>query len=99
MSWLISSSFNQEHYDITMYCLQIFLKMLLALIIYPLFKIGLEQIFKTHTYAEGPGQEPVELNQQNWGYGFYECCLFLSASILTSMIVNQIQFGTIYPFF
>ena len=99
MSWLISASFDQEHYDITMYCVQIFLKMLLALIIYPLFKMGLDFVFKTYSYTESPGQAPSDPNQHNWGYGFYECALFLSSSILTSMIVNHIQFGTIYPFF
>ncbi len=99
LSWLVGESFDQEHYDITMYCVQVMLKMLLALIIYPLFKLGLEKVFKTRTHAVAPDAPPIEANLQNWGYGFYECALFLSAAILTSMIVNHIQFGTIYPFF
>ncbi|MBY0517903.1 MAG: hypothetical protein K2P81_13420 [Bacteriovoracaceae bacterium] len=99
MSWLVSESFDQEHYDITMYCVQVLLKMLLALIIFPLFKRGLEEVFKTRVQATGPDSQPLEANLQNWGFGFYECTLFLAAAILTSMIVNHIQFGTIYPFF
>jgi hypothetical protein len=73
--------------------------MLLALIIYPLFKRGLEYVFKTRTYAAGPDSAPQDVDVQNWGYGFYECALFIASAILTSMIVNHIQFGTIYPFF
>jgi uncharacterized membrane protein YjfL (UPF0719 family) len=99
LSWLVGESFDQEHYDITMYCVQVMLKMLLALIIFPLFKLGLEKVFKVRTYAMSPDAAPTEPNLHNWGYGFYECALFLSAAILTSMIVNHIQFGTIYPFF
>jgi uncharacterized membrane protein YjfL (UPF0719 family) len=97
LSWLIGGSFDQEHYDISMYCVQVMLKMLLVLIIYPLFKRGLERIFQVQLPADSAGS--TEGVQQNWGYGFYECSLFLGAAILTSMIVNHIQFGTIYPFF
>lgn len=99
MSWLVGESFDQEHYDISMYCVQVMLKILLALIVFPLFKHGLERTFKTHTHAAGPDAPSQDHDLQNWGYGFYECCLFLGAAILTSMIVNHIQFGTIYPFF
>jgi uncharacterized membrane protein YjfL (UPF0719 family) len=95
LGFLIGESFRQEHYDITMFCVQVLLKMLLGLIVYPLFKIGLEYIFKTRNYAAGPDQPLTEVGLQNWGYGFYEAALFLSSAILTSMIVNQIQFGTI----
>lgn len=99
ISWLVGGSFDQEHYDISMYCVQVMLKMLLALVVYPLFKRGLEYVFKTRIYAAGADAPVQDTDQQNWGYGFYEGSLFLAASILTSMIVNHIQFGTIYPFF
>lgn len=99
LGWLVGESFSQEHYDITMYCVQVLLKMLLAMIIYPLFKRGLEYVFKTRIYAAGPDLAPQDVDVQNWGYGFYECALFVASAILTSMIVNHIQFGTIYPFF
>ncbi|MFP5459185.1 MAG: hypothetical protein ACLGG7_10655 [Bacteriovoracia bacterium] len=99
LGWLIGESFEQEHYDITMYCVQVLLKLLLALIIYPLFKLGLEYVFRTRIYAAGPDQVHQDVDQQNWGYGFYECAIFVASAILTSMIVNHIQFDTIYPFF
>jgi hypothetical protein len=41
----------------------------------------------------------IDTEMQSLGYGFYEGSLFISGAILTTMIVNRIQFGTIYPFF
>jgi uncharacterized membrane protein YjfL (UPF0719 family) len=96
--FIIASCFDQEHYDLTVYCIQVLLKTILALIIFPLFKIGLMRIFPVKLGEErDQGQKDVEM--QSLGYGFYEGSVFLSAAILTTMIVNRIQFGTIYPFF
>lgn len=97
LSWLVAESFSQEHFDITMYCIQVVLKILLCLVVFPLFKMGLHALFKVHMGgANGGSHEP---DMQNWGYGAYEGAQYLSAAVLTSMIVNHIQFGTIYPFF
>jgi uncharacterized membrane protein YjfL (UPF0719 family) len=96
---IIASCFDQEHYDITTYLIQVLLKTILALIIFPLFKKGLVKIFpiKMADERDHPGQ--VDTDMQSIGYGFYEGSLFISGAILTTMIVNRIQFGTIYPFF
>lgn len=94
LGWLVGESFDQEHFDITVYCIQVMLKVLLALIIYPLFRKGLRYLFKADK-VDLSGN----LDQHNWGTGTYECALFLTSAVLTSMIVNHIQFGTIYPFF
>lgn len=91
---LIGSCFDQEHYDITVYLIQVLLKSILALLIFPLFKKGLTKIFPTKLTT---GQ--LDLEMQQIGYGIWEGCLFLTGAILTSMLVNRIQFGTIYPFF
>jgi len=97
--FLISSCFDQEQYDITIYCIQVLLKTILSLIIYPLFKKGLVRIFPIKFTDDRNHENHHEIEMQNIGYGFYEGCLFVSAAILTTMIVNRIQFGTIYPFF
>jgi uncharacterized membrane protein YjfL (UPF0719 family) len=95
--FLIASCFDQEHYDITVYVIQVLLKTILSLIIFPLFKRGLAKIFPVKV---GDGDENhVDTDRQSIGYGIYEGCLFVSGAILTTMIVNRIQFGTIYPFF
>lgn len=90
LGWLVGESFGHDHFDITMYCIQVLLKILLALLIFPLFRWGLISLMK-------PTDETVGV--VNWGYGIYECALFLTCAVMTSMIVNHIQFGTIYPFF
>ncbi len=94
---VIASCFDQEHYDITVYVIQVLLKTILSLIIFPLFKKGLVRIFPVKV---GDGHENnIDTERQSIGYGIYEGCLFVSGAILTTMIVNRIQFGTIYPFF
>lgn len=98
---IIASSFDQDHYDIVVYCIQVLLKTILALIIFPLFKRGLVFIFPT-TFSRPVGEhkpEYIDSRTQNLGYGIYEGCLFIAGAILTTMIINRIQFGTIYPFF
>jgi uncharacterized membrane protein YjfL (UPF0719 family) len=97
--FIISSCFDQEHYDITVYCIQVLLKTILSLIIFPLFKKGLVRIFPIKLGEERGHQGHIDSDMQNLGYGIYEGCLFISGAILTTMIVNRIQFGTIYPFF
>jgi uncharacterized membrane protein YjfL (UPF0719 family) len=96
---LIASTFDQEHYDITVYLIQVLLKTILALIIFPLFKIGLSKIFPVKLHQERQSEGPTDDDIQSLGYGLYEGCLFISGAILTTIIVNRIQFGTIYPFF
>jgi len=96
---IIASCFDQEHYDITIYCIQVLLKTVLSLIIFPLFKKGLVKIFPVYLGDERGEVGQIDTDMQSLGYGFYEGCIFISAAILTTMIVNRIQFGTIYPFF
>ena len=98
---IISSSFDQDHYDIVVYCIQVLLKTILALIIFPLFKKALVLIFPTTFETSGKNHKPEHFDSksQSIGYGIYEGCIFIAGAILTTMIINRIQFGTIYPFF
>lgn len=97
--FVIASCFDQEHYDITVYCIQVLLKTILSLIIFPIFKKGLVRIFPIKLGEERGLEGHIDNDMQSLGYGFFEGCVFISAAILTTMIVNRIQFGTIYPFF
>lgn len=96
---IIASCFDQEHYDITIYCIQVLLKTILSLIIFPIFKKGLFYIFPIKLGETGGHESQIESDRQSYGYGFYEGAVFIAGAILTTMIVNRIQFGTIYPFF
>jgi len=94
---IINSAFSHEHHDITSYLVQVVLKILLAILIHPLFRMGIQYIFKIDDQMhEDPhtGQEIVHL-----GIGVYMGSIFLTSSLLTSIIIGQIHFGTIYPFF
>lgn len=97
--FIIASCFDQEHYDITVYCIQVLLKTILSLLIFPLFKKGLVKIFPIKLGDERGNQSQIDMDKQSIGYGFYEGAIFLAGAILTTMIVHRIQFGTIYPFF
>ncbi len=97
--FIIASCFDQEHYDITVYCIQVLLKTILSLLIFPLFKKGLVYIFPIKLGEDRGHQGHIDADMQSLGYGFYEGSVFIAGAILTTMIVNRIQFGTIYPFF
>jgi uncharacterized membrane protein YjfL (UPF0719 family) len=92
---IISSSFSHEHHDITSYMIQVILKTLLAVLILPIFKYGLTYVFKIN---ESPNQGLTE-DHPHLGYGIYVGATYLTAALLTSIIIAQIHFGTIYPFF
>ncbi len=96
---IIASCFDQEHYDITVYLIQVLLKTILSLIIFPLFKKGLVKIFPIKIGEDRGLEGHIDTDMQSLGYGLFEGCVFISGAILTTMIVNRIQFGTIYPFF
>jgi uncharacterized membrane protein YjfL (UPF0719 family) len=97
--FIIASCFDQEHYDLTIYCIQVLLKTILALIVFPIFKKGLFKIFPIKIGEDKASEGQIDNEMQSLGYGFFEGSVFIAGAILTTMIVNKIQFGTIYPFF
>lgn len=98
---IILTAFNQEHLDIKRYAVQVTLSVLLSLIIFPIFQKGIKLIFKIQEDLTSQ-ESPYLLNEvetPETGYGIYEGILFYSSALLTSVIVGQVQFGIIYPFF
>lgn len=94
---IINAAFSHEHHDITSYLVQVILKILLAFLIHPLFRVGIQYIFKVHDdHSEDPNVNQVLIHL---GSGVYMGAIFLTSSLLTSIIIGQIHFGTIYPFF
>ncbi|MDA9792970.1 hypothetical protein N9B72_00150 [Bacteriovoracaceae bacterium] len=99
---IIITAFNQEHLDIKRYAVQVTLSVLLSLIIFPIFHFGIKLIFKVQEdlIKKDKGIASfAETEVPELGYGIYEGILFYSSALLTSIIVGQIQFGIIYPFF
>jgi uncharacterized membrane protein YjfL (UPF0719 family) len=91
---LLCAAFSHEHHDITSYCIQVILKALLGILILPIFRAGISYIFRISTYVS---TEDTDVNLI--GQGVYEGALFLTCAFLASIIIGQIHFGTIYPFF
>ncbi|MFT6632284.1 MAG: hypothetical protein ACJAS4_002247 [Bacteriovoracaceae bacterium] len=92
---IIMAAFSHEHHDIGSYMVQVILKTLLGALILPIFKYGLTLIFKvSESVNQGLQEENIHL-----GHGIYIGAVYLTCSLLTSIIIAQIHFGTIYPFF
>jgi uncharacterized membrane protein YjfL (UPF0719 family) len=90
---IIISSFNHDHTNLINYLIQILLKVILGIFIFPIFKFGINYAFKMQVKKE------MKEQSEYIGFGIYEGCSFLMSSILCSVIIEQIHFGTIYPFF
>lgn len=92
---IITGAFNHEHHDIGSYSVQVILKTLLSALIFPVFRLGIISVFKIQDHAAIDGVQ----DNPHLGYGIYEGSVFLTCALLTSIIIGQIHFGTIYPFF
>lgn len=89
---IISSSLNHPLHEVKWYSIQVILKILLSLIIIPIFREGLIRIFKIQKE-----KEIEDNNDFNLGYGVYEGVMFFTACFLTIVITENIFFGTFYP--
>lgn len=92
---VLISSFNHEHHELVAYMIQTVLKILLAMLIFPIFRVGLTFIYKIDQSPEEAEKDIFE----GHGIGVYEGVTFLSSGFLTSIVIGQIHFGTIYPIF
>ncbi len=92
---ILKAAFSHEHHEIQSYLILVLLKTLLGILIFPLFRTGITYIYKI--------QEPqkVEIQDENphLGHGVYDGAIYITCALLTSIIIGQIHFGTIYPFF
>jgi hypothetical protein len=92
---LILSALSQKHdvFEFFDYLIQIIMKMILGVLIFPLIKKMMIIIFRI--------SDELETNEQmsEIGFGVFEGTIFLAAALLTTMVTAQINFGTIYPVF
>jgi len=98
---IVATSLETESKSFRWYAITVVLQMLLALIIYPLFRRGLERVFKVdHDFGEKNSEAPNNRENENeFVFGFYEGASYLTACLLTSLIIGHIHFGTFYPIF
>jgi len=95
---IISSAFDHTLTDIRWYSIQVITKIILSLIIIPIFMKALVFIFNiqnevpTTTDKNGVISSDVEI-----GYGIYEGAIIFTTCFLTTVITGQITFGSFYP--
>ncbi len=97
---LIASSFHHQMVDIKWFSIQIILKILLSLIILPIFIKGIKVIFKLQNDLENENGALVKDGvEAEPGYGIYEGATFFTSCFLTTVITGNIYFGNFYPSF
>jgi uncharacterized membrane protein YjfL (UPF0719 family) len=94
-TYLITMAFSHTHYEVKTYGIQVILSIILSILIFPWFILGIHKIFKiTNQYFNENIQENPTI-----GYGIYEGATYFTSALLTSVIIGHIQFGIIYPAF
>lgn len=96
---IIISAFHHEHHDLVSYCIQVILKTLLGVLIFPVFRLGVIYVYQIQDQLDDGVKTASAQEVPHLGYGIYEGAVFLVCGLLTSIIIGQIHFGTIYPFF
>ena len=98
---VINSSFDHELLNIKWYSIHVILKLILALIIIPIFRSGLIFIFKLQDDFNTTSKSKVTTNDTTAeiGYGVYEGAIFFTSCYLTTVITGNINFGNFYPVF
>ncbi|MDA8792793.1 hypothetical protein N9N67_06075 [Bacteriovoracaceae bacterium] len=106
---ILITSFDQDHSDLVSYCVQVLLKALLGCLIFPIVQFMIKRVFKlfVEDYSEEKEYKTKKTSHatklQNdsftFGQGIYEGSTYMATSLLTSIIIGQIYFGSIYPFF
>lgn len=94
---IIASAVTNDISDLKWFLIQSLLKVLLAIIIYPLFHMGLIKIFRIQVTM--PKERNGKIEDPEIGDGVFEAVIFISACLLTSIITGNINFGTFYPTF
>lgn len=98
---IISSTFPYQFDTIPNYIKVVFLKIILSLIMLPLFRYGLIFIFRINekSKVKVSKNNQSDYDKPELGYGIYEGAIFLTACLLTSVVTGHILFGIFYPVF
>lgn len=101
---IISSVINHSPEEIQWYGIQVILKALLALIIIPLFLKGFKLLFKiskeeekTEKITKNNEITAITQREHHLGPGVFEGSVFFTSCFLTTVIIDNIDFGSFYP--
>jgi len=95
---IIYYAFGQDLKDIRWYTILFILKILLSLIILPIFLRALRFIFNIET-KNIMNSDDDQFENFDVGAGIFHGVMFTTACYLTSVITGQIHFGSFYPVF
>ncbi|MCR9205171.1 MAG: hypothetical protein NXH75_11365 [Halobacteriovoraceae bacterium] len=100
-SLIIASALNSQLTQIKWYAIQVVLKILLSLIVLPIFIKGIKIIFNLSDDLNLLVKDENLQDNTNveLGYGVYEGAIFFTSCFLTIVITGKINFGTFYPTF
>lgn len=100
-SFVIASALNVPLTQIKWYAIQVVLKILLSLIILPIFIKGIKLIFNLTDDLNTLVKEEEQQDNTNveLGYGIYEGATFFTACFLTIVITGKIDYTNFYPNF
>ncbi|CBW27672.1 putative membrane protein [Halobacteriovorax marinus SJ] len=98
---VINASFDHELLNIKWYSIHVILKLILALLIIPIFRSGLIFIFKLQDDFNIANKSKTNTSDSSAeiGYGVYEGAIFFTSCFLTTVITGNINFGNFYPVF
>ncbi len=95
---LITGAIELPLSDIKWYSVQVILRILLCLIIFPIFRKGILLIFRVNKNPlDGQSGAKTSPDEAPLGYGIFEGALFFTSAFLTTVITEHIHFGTFYP--
>lgn len=100
-SMVIASSLNIPMEGVKWYSIQVVLKILLSLIMLPIFIRGIKLIFNLHDDLSKLVKEEAQQDNTNVeiGYGIHEGAVFFTACFFTIVVTGKINFETFYPTF
>jgi hypothetical protein len=90
-AFLFTICFQQQHFEIKSYATRVFLKILLCIILVPIFIIALKKIFGIRKIKNAEFEYSIHT-------GIVECFIYLAANILTAIIAFKINLSVIVPF-
>ena len=93
MAWtiIIASALDQPIQDIKKYGFNLILRMILSLLIFPLFKTILKFIYQIQDDLENKNFE-TKSDLPSFGYGIYEGIMFLTSAYMTTLVTSNIIF-------
>lgn len=99
-SLIIAFSLKQELIEIRWFSAQVILKIILSLIIFPVFRKGIQVFYRLEDKIEMSDRIDSDTgNNELIGFGIFEGILFFISCYLTTVITSNIHFGDFYPVF